>query len=234
MDSLSLFDLIGIFVGFIFTIMVFSYVFGDNVLFRVAIHVFIGVAAGYMAVVVAYNVIWPQMLAPLLGLLTGNWQAALPSFLGILLAILLFTKISPRLAELSSPVMAYLVGVGAAAAIGGAVLGTLFPQVRATWNLFDLTAIQQGGGDFVSRLFNGSFVMVGTLATLVYFHFGTRHAPGGIPRRAPWIEIIALVGQGFIAVTFGALLAGVYAASLTALIERLNFIREFFLFLVPL
>ena len=40
--------------------------------------------------------------------------------------------------------MAYLVGVGAAVAIGGAVLGTLLPQISATFDNFDLKSAQCG------------------------------------------------------------------------------------------
>ncbi len=43
------------------------------------------------------------------------------------------------------------------------------------------------------------------------------------------MEGLALVGQIFIAITLGVIFAGVFSASLTALIERLHFIGEFIL-----
>ena len=49
--QLSLPDLAGTILGFFLTLMVFSYVFGDNGLFRAAIYIFVGVASGYAAVV---------------------------------------------------------------------------------------------------------------------------------------------------------------------------------------
>jgi hypothetical protein len=42
--------------------------------------------------------------------------------------------------------------------------------------------------------------------------------------RQPWIEGLSKVGQVFIAITFGALFAGVYTAALTAFIERIQFL----------
>jgi hypothetical protein len=48
-------------------------------------------------------------------------------------------------------------------------------------------------------------------------------------RRNPLVNILAWIGRGFIAVTFGVLFAGVYMAALTALIERMDSIRTFFL-----
>ena len=219
--NIGLLDLMGLFVGLILTLMVFSYIFGDNFLFRIAMHIFIGVAAGYSLVIITYNVIWPQLVLPLL---RGNYATVVALILGLLL----LTKASARFSGLGGPVMAYLVGVGAAAAVGGAVLGTLFPQVKATWNLFDLAALSQSG-DMLGHLFNGSIILVGASTTLVYFHFGARAAQGKTVKRAPWIEIIAWIGQAFIAITFGALFAGAYIAALVALIERWNFIVKFVL-----
>jgi hypothetical protein len=68
---------------------------------------------------------------------------------------------------------------------------------------------------------------VGVLTTLVYFHFGTRPATDQPPQRRTWIEALAQVGQIFIAIALGMLFAGVYAAALTAFIERLRFLIDF-------
>lgn len=225
--ELGLVDLFGAFIGFVLTLCVFSYIIGDNLLFRFAIHVFVGVAAAYAAVMAWYNVIWPQLLSPLF------FAGQVVLFIPLLMSGLLMAKAFPRFSGLGSPVMAYLVGVGAAAAIGGAVLGTIFPQVEASANLFDLESILQGG-DFLgltTQLANRGIVLVGTVTTLVYFHFGVRSQQGSA-QRPLWLQLLSWVGQAFIAVTFGVLFAGVYAAALTALIERLDFLVDFIFALV--
>ena len=227
--QLSLPDLIGVTLGFIFTLMVFSYIFGDNVLFRIAIYIFIGVSAGYAAVVAFYNVIWPQMLQPLIfGAQSDRLYVLFPTLLGVLLLF----KASPRLTRVGNPAIAYLVGVGVATMIGGAVVGTIFPQVQASINVFDEGAYLEGSG-VLGQLFKGSVILIGTLATLIYFHFGVRRKAEHPPTRPQWIEWIAWVGQIFIAITFGAVFAGVYAADLTAFIERLNFIIDFLFSIIP-
>jgi hypothetical protein len=67
-------------------------------------------------------------------------------------------------------------------------------------------------------------MLVGTVFTLAAFHFSAGRAADGTPKRFPIIEGLAWAGRIFIAITLGALFAGVYMASLTAMIERLNFI----------
>ena len=112
--------------------------------------------------------------------------------------------------------MGFLVGVGAAAAIGGAVIGTVFPQVSASISIFD-----------AENILNGFIILLGTLATLIYFQFGLRRESQRDQRITELLKGIGWIGQSFIAITFGALFAGVYIAALTALIERFSFLWNF-------
>jgi hypothetical protein len=224
--NLSLPDLVGSFVGFGLTLLVFSYLFGDNALFRLVIHLFIGVASGYAAVVAWYNVVWPQLLLPLI---TGSQIERLLLIIPLALAVLLLFKASPRFSRLGNPSIAVLLGAGAATAIGGAVLGTILPQANAAINLFDLDTITQAASNLWVALVKGSVILIGTLTTLIYFHFGVRPRPGQQASRPEWVEFLSWVGQIFIAITLGMLFAGVYTAALTALVERIHFIGDIFL-----
>ncbi len=209
--------------SFIFTLLVLSYVFlGDNPLFRVATYIFVGVAAGYTFLVSFNQVIWPRLIFPLINASASPLEKAL---LGapLLLGLLLLTKLFPRLASLGNISMAYLVGVGAAVAIGGAVLGTLFPQGSAAVNAFDLHASQGRSPSLV--LIEAVVLLVGTAATLMYFYFGARSlTPGQQPQRPQVVDTTAQIGKYFIAITFGSLFAGVYIASISALVERVYFL----------
>ncbi len=211
--DMSLLDVIGALLGFVLTLSVFSYIAGDNVIFRIAAHLFVGVTAGYVAIVVIQNVILPQMIFPFL---EDNRGTKLFAILFLILGALMLTKISPRLNKLGNIAVAYLVGVGAAAAIGGAVLGTIYPQAAASMNVFH---------DLKNPL-NAFFILAGTLTTLLYFHFGIRRkdAEDQSSQRSQWLEAIGGTGQVFIAITFGALFSGVYLAAITALIERVSYL----------
>jgi len=219
----SLPELVGTLLGFMFTLFVFSYIFGDNALFRIAMSVFVGVASAFAGVVAWYNVIWPQLFRPLI---FGSQSERLFVLFPLLFCGLLLLKVSPRFSRFGNPAMAFMVGVGVAAAIGGAVLGTIFPQISATTNLFDMDAVN-ADESVIWQLFQGGLILLGTLTTLVYFQFGAVKSKGRSAIRPEWLKWLALVGQVFIAITFGALFAGVFSASLMALIERLNFLVNF-------
>jgi hypothetical protein len=213
-------DLIAGVIAFLFTVMVFSYLIGDNPLFRLAIYVFVGVSAGYVAVVVWWQVIWPNVIIPV-ATGTANQKALLA--VPILLSGLLLMKIWPALTRLGMPAMGFLVGAGAAVAIGGAVNGTLLPQVGATINAFGPQRI-----DSIDMFVNAVVVLAGVVASLAYFHFGARATADGTLRRFTVIEAAAFTGGIFVAVTLGVLFAGIYSAALTALIQRLYFLGAFF------
>lgn len=224
LGDLSLFDLVGVLVGFGLTLMVFSYIFGDNVLFRSALHIFVGVSAGYAAVVAIYNIIWPQLIAPLL---FGTQSERLFVVIPVALAGLLLFKITARYSALGNLTVAYLLGVGMAVAVGGAIVGTIFPQVLASTNLFEFSAGERS--DNLWQFVKGATILFGTVVTLIYFHYEIRASSEQRASFRSWTEPVAWMGQIFIAITFGTIFAGVYTAALTAFIERLNFIGDFLL-----
>lgn len=206
-------------IGFLLTLMVLSYLIGDNALFRFAIHLFVGVSAGYVAAVALFQVIWPYLLNPLA---TAPLLERGLLIVPLVLSALLLMKISPRIGWLGGPAVGYLVGAGAAVAIGGAVLGTIFPQVLSAAEPFDIVGLTERGINPLQPLFNGVVMMVGTIGTLAYFHFGAHRKEDGSVKRSGMIELVAWFGKLFVALTLGVLFAGVYAAALSALIERIQ------------
>lgn len=208
-------DLIYGLAGFLLTLLVLSYLIGDNALFRFAVHLFVGVSAGYAASVALYNVIWPYLLIPLVSApMLERALLAVP----LVLSALLLMKISPRLGWLGGPAAGYLVGAGAAVAVSGAVAGTILPQVGAAAVPFDWL----NTADPLASLFNGGVMLAAAIGTLAYFHFGARRREDGSARRNFLIEALAWLGKLFVALTLGVLFAGVYMAALSALIERLH------------
>lgn len=203
--GLETLDALGMFFALLLTLLVLTYVFGDNALFRLATHAFIGVGAGYAGAVVLRDVLIPQLAS-----LSGT-----DFIIALLLVTLLAMKLSPKTAALGNPASGLLVGVGAAIAIGGAIQGTIFPLVGGAGSFFDAGFLQ------------GIVLLFGAAATLAHFHFSAKYIPNQIPERPRFIQITSKIGQVFIAITFGVIFAGIYTAALTALIERFSSIVEF-------
>lgn len=219
-------ELISAFVGLILTLMVFSYLIGDNPLFRIAIYLFIGVSSGYAAAVVVRSVFLPKIEV----FRSNDINQIVLAIIPLLLSVTLLTKFSPRMSWFGNFAMAILVGVGAAAAIGGALIGTLLPQIQASMDAFDIRSAGGGANAFL-KLVEGTVMFLGTVLTLAAFQFSAGKAADGTVKRNPVLEGVAWIGRIFVAITLGVIFAGVYMAALTAMIERLssfiNFARQF-------
>jgi hypothetical protein len=223
-------DPVWMLVGFFLTLLVFSYVFGDNPVFRAVTYTLVGVASGYLAVTVIYYALLPRLLYPLL---SGSLPERAITLVPLFLSLLLLAKLFPRISTLGRIPMGYLVGIGAAVTVGGAVLGTGAGQVKAAFGMFDFLSTTNLLNDPLIQFFEGVVVLFGTIATLAYFHFGARIKPNEEPRRARWIEVLAWVGKVFIVVTLGALFAGVYISAITALIDRMGFLWQTLIHVIP-
>jgi hypothetical protein len=217
--------------------MVLSYLIGDNPLFKLAMHLLIGVAAGYVGAVAVHNVLIPGLIEPILDAgLAGlvDSQLIVTVIIPLVLVILLFLKVAPSTARYGTVSMVLLVGVGAAVIVGGAITGTLVPLTLDSMESLNPNVINQLTGESgIERLLNVIIVLTGTLTTLFYFRFTVRktdaEAPfaivGGVKIPGP-LTMLKGVGKGFIAVTFGVMYAGAVAATLIVLAERVQFIWD--------
>ncbi|MCI0398644.1 MAG: hypothetical protein L0332_02245 [Chloroflexi bacterium] len=200
LDNLG--NLSGLLFGFILTILVFSFVIRDNFLYRLAVHLLVGVSAGYAVVVVVGEVLYPVVQNIISDPVSeGLWLFPLA------LGGLLFLKVFPQTAMIGNSAMAVLVAIGAAVGLVGAVAGTLFPQVIAEYT--------NGLIGFVAGLL--------TICTLFYFHFTGRLTPEGQVVLPPWQQYVGFVGRVVITITLAALFAGALSTSLVLLTERVGF-----------
>lgn len=201
---------IGMAVAALLTLMVYSYlVLDDNLVFRLAAHILVGVAVGYAVVVAVHNVLIPRL-----------W--AIPSDLTLLVPFLLclFLLVRPAkgVAWFSNYPIALMLGVGAGLAIVGAVAGTLVPQVMGSAVRFQFSVADP------LALVNGLIILVGVIVTLLSFHFTARRAgPAG---RLLHLFRVRLAGRFFIAVALGSLFAGLLVSRLSLLVGRIEFLIE--------
>jgi hypothetical protein len=217
-------ETIGPFIAAGLTLMVFSYIFGDNVLFKLASHIFVGVAVGY-----AILVVWHQVFYPALS--SGNVLSVLPA---LILCVLLIFKIRPTQGgvtnALGSMALAFVLGVGAALAIGGALFGTLLPQAGAMVNIslnpnhYPDTENEVG----LVLWLNNIIIVLGTIGTFFYFTFAVRSEGflGGL--REGWIRFWAGMGRLMLIFTLGALFANTFSSRVALLVSRLQFLMGLF------
>jgi|YNPNPStandDraft_1061719.scaffolds.fasta_scaffold01920_2 hypothetical protein len=208
-------EIAGLLIGALLTLAIFSYLIGDNSLYRLALYIFIGVLVGYSLGTALHDVIYKMALARILeDPLSGEARATvIPLVLGIMLLFQGF----PRYAYIGRYPVAYLLGVGTAVAAGGALVGTLVPQIGATGR-----AIRTMGP------LDGLLVIAGTVLTLLTFTFSARKSqqqelPGARERIA---KLFRATGQVFLLFAFGAAFAGALTAALSALIGRAQYLIE--------
>ncbi len=205
-------DQIGLWIGFILTLMVFSYLLGDNFLYRLAIYVFVGLTAGFITIVTVESVLLPWISVTLQN---GDTGAKLLGAIPLILGVLLLLKAAPRWHGLGNLALAFVIGIGAAVALVGAISGTLLPLSNAT------------AGSVGSDALNGFILVLGVVCTLIYFQYMARRIPGdatGATRRGLLARAFGAVGQGFIVVTLGALYGGAILSGLVVFSERIAFI----------
>lgn len=220
-------ELIWSVVGLLLTIMVLSYLIGDNLFFRLATSLFVGVTAGLLTLLIINQIVWPYLLQPLI---TGSWIARLWVLVPLILGILLVTSQFPRLSGTGRVPLAFLAGLTAAIAIGGAVFGTIIPQMRAVVAAFDPLAWYQVPDYSWLRILDAVVMLIGVVGTLSYFYFGrSRRQAADVPgnTRPRTFEVLGKLGEVFIGIALGAVFAGIFSTALLAMIDRILFISQF-------
>ncbi len=161
-------DAIGVFISAVLTIMVFTYIFGDNLFFRLAQHILIGTVAAYAVVVAVHQVLLDRLLLPMMARPETEWPLIFPLILGVLL----WAKARPYTAWLGNIAIGFMLGVGAALGISGALLGTLLPQLQATaLSFYSNVSVSLLPGEQLVQVISNVILIVGTLGALLSFQF---------------------------------------------------------------
>lgn len=202
-------DPIGVWVGAVLTLLVFSYLLGDTPLFRVAQAIFVGVAIGYAATAAIYLVLLPLLFDPLFADPVRNSYLVIPLILGLLL----LTKLRAQWAPIGNISIAFLFGVGSALALGGALDGTLLPQLSAT--VVPLDSLEN------------ILLVFGTIGALLSFRFVQPQQPRAGMRV---LDTVArgwgLFGRWFILIALGALFASTAVSRVSILVNRVYFLAH--------
>lgn len=208
---------LGVWVGAILTLLVFSYLIKDTVLFRIAQALFVGVAVGYAGTVAVNVVILPSLVVPLIaniGAPDYPWLLLFPLVLGLLL----FAKLRAAWSPLGNLSIAFLFGVGSALAIGGALAGALLPQLSAL-----IISLSPSQGWEIAL--NGLLLVVGTIGSFLSFRFIVPNQPRMAVRALDGVTRgWGIIGRWFILAAFGAIFADTAVSRISILVGRVYFL----------
>jgi hypothetical protein len=195
-------ETIGIWLGAGLTLCIFSFLYKDNPFYKFAEHLYVGISAGYWAVMEWHNVFLPNLWRPLTG--QQRWLLVVPFAFGILL----FSRFTKKFSWLSRWSMALIIGIYAGIAIIGYGSGDLILQIHA--NLLPLWT------DNWLTSFNNILLTLGVITGLIYFFFSKEHKGtlGGA----------AKIGIWFLMISFGASFGYTVMSRMSLLIGRIYFL----------
>lgn len=219
-------DVVGIIIAAGLTLIMYSFLYRDNPLFKAAENLYVGVALGYGAIITWREVLRPQVYEPLFRAATSDafWNAMLHKSVPIFLGLLLLTRLSKTRSWPSRYSYGLLVGWGAGMAIYATVHSVILKQTHAA--IAPLWVTIEGGapGLFTGAWFNqvalpmlGTLViLVGTISVLFYFFFSIQHKRIG--------AAVSSTGIWFLMISFGAVFGSTVMGRVSLLIGRVQFL----------
>lgn len=229
-------------ISFLFSLMIFSLIFGDNWLARLAQYILVGVSIGYLGAVAIQHVLRPRLLEALFYTPIATLVIAPQLWVVFLLGLILlaagieqiFSRRPPApgqampthrarswLHHLGVAPVAILLGVGIAVVFIGVLQGTF-------WPLFWRTAHSGLNWDSnISRALSSVLVLLLTTATLLVWIVPvaqiTQGQPGWVRHLIQWW---AAIGKRALWFASGVLFARILASHLSLLIARITFFLE--------
>jgi hypothetical protein len=207
-------EVIGVWIGAILTLGIFSFLYKDNPFYKFSEALFVGISAGYWFVVTFWQYFvpkfWDNMVLAYRELLTKgrvdyHWIYLLGGFFGVLMLL----RLVPKIGWLSRWSLAFIVGTTAGLQFTRYLESNGIIQVRGT-----ITPLLVSGN--MNATIGNIIIVVGTFCGLIYFFFSKEHkgAFGGAAR----------VGVWFLMITFGALFGYTVMSRMSLLIGRMDYL----------
>src|SRR6185295_12222843 len=202
---------LGIWIGALLTLFIFSFLYKDNPFYKFAEHLFVGVSAGYYIILNYWTVIVPNLIQPLgraFAAQLGDYRIWLliPGILGLLL----FTRFFGKIGWLSRWSLAVIIGVYAGIKTTGFAQSDFVAQVQASlqpvWT-----------GDPVTSL-NALIFTVGLITSLLFFFFSREHTGA--------LGVVSRLGVYFLMIGFGAGYGYTVMSRVSLLIGRFQFLLQ--------
>ena len=199
---------VGVWIAAALTLFIFSFLYKDNPFYKFAEHLFVGVSAGYIVVQQFWQVLWPNLIQPMVTPGTTDlWKYVI----GALLCVLLFTRLFSKVSWLSRYTIAALIGTFAGLKVTGFAQAEVVEQVRAT-----MVPLWTAGN--LAGSINNIILVVGVITTLVFFFFSKEHKGA--------IGATAKLGIWYLMISFGAAYGFTVMSRISLLIGRFQFLLD--------
>lgn len=202
---------IWIWIAALLTLAIYSFLYKDNIVYKIAEYLLVGVSIGYSIAITWYNVVIAKMVVPIRD--QHNFLIIIP----ILIGMLMFARFSKKHGWLSKIPISFVIGWGAGVAIPLGFETSIVEHVKNT------IAIPWFGGNIL-LLVNAIIIFIGVIATLIYFYFSTPHK--GV------IGKVANLGIWYIMIAFGASFGYTVMARISLFIDRAQFLLHDWLGLI--
>lgn len=176
--------------------------FKDNPLYRLAEHIFVGVANGYAIAIYWHNTLRPNLFDQLAA---GNLLYLIPLILGLMY----FARFIPKIGWLVRLPIGFMIGWGAGISIPANFQAYIIKQMQGT-------VVTPRSFDNVTQGIWAVVILIGVIATLIYFFFSTE-------QKGP-IKYASKLGIIFIMIGFGASFGYTVMARVSLLIGRIQFL----------
>lgn len=209
----------GIIIAAALTLIMYSFLYRDNPLFKIAENVYIGAQLGYTAINTWRQALRSQIYDPLALAPSSQalWDALVFRSVPILLGVLLLTRLSRKRGWLSRYSYAMMVGWGAGMTILVMTDTNILQQLNAAAKPIQAGVSPNAGWWANAGALAGSLtVLVGTVCVLFYFFFSVPHGAVG--------QKISKTGIWFLMLSFGASFGYTAMARISLVIGRMRFL----------
>lgn len=209
-------EILGIWLGALLTLSLYSFLYRDNPFYKFTEHLFVGMSAGYWVIYNIFNVLRPNLWDRLTG--AGEAGPDLWMIIPAVFGVFMVLRLVPKVASLSRFALAMIVGTGAGLSLVTTLQTNALAQVEGT--MLSVT----GGG--LSEFLDSFLLVAGVVCGLVYFFFSKAHR--GVIGGAAGIGITILM------IAFGASFGYTVMARISLLIGQAQFLLFRWLPTIPL
>ncbi|MGR3320215.1 MAG: hypothetical protein ACUZ8O_17250 [Candidatus Anammoxibacter sp.] len=205
----------GVIVAAGLTLAMYSFLYKDTPIFKIAENLYVGVSLGYTIIITWYNFLKPDLFDPLIVPLFSSNADVSPKYsliIPLILGGLILTRLSKSFSWLSRWSFAYIVGLGAGIGIPRIISSFIIKQVEPS-----LKPLFVSGEPFLATV-NTILILVGVISVLFYFFFSVEHT--GTRAR------ISQIGVWFLMVSFGASFGYTVMGRMSLLIGRMQFLLK--------